>query len=204
MLRLSYALYVPGLTVNLISTARLWRNRISLYFPSGRPAELSFNRTTFAYSDNVKDQFILSQSTEQSVFRIAKPTTDLKVGHSQLINLSYQNVVANAKKVTGIGGVQGPIPTELCEPCMAGHQELEISWTLMPKAAEFLERLHVDIEGLLPVTFSGFRYFLSIKDDIWDMFFVLPMKTKREIYDKLVDFQTWFENLSNRKIKCIL
>ena len=29
------------------------------------------------------------------------------------------------------------------------------------------------------------------------------MKTKREIHDKLVDFRTWIENLSNQKIKYI-
>ncbi len=79
VLRLLDTLYVPGLTVNLISTARLWRNKIGVYSPAGRPAELFFNETTFAYSGNVKDKFILSQSIEQSVFRIAKPTTDLKV-----------------------------------------------------------------------------------------------------------------------------
>ena len=203
VLRLSDALYVPGLTVNLISTTRLWRNGIGVYFPAGRPAELSFNGTIFAYADNVRDQFILRQSKEQSVFKITKPTTDLKIWHSRLVHLSYRNVVANAKKVIGMEGVQGPIPTELCESCMAGHQKLEISRTPMPKAAEFLGRLHVDIEGPLPVTFLGFQYFLSIKDDAWGMFFVLPMKTKGEIYDKLVDFWIWIEKLSDRKIKCI-
>ena len=102
-----------------------------------------------------------------------------------------------------IKGVKGPVPTELYESCMAGHQELEISRTPMPKATKFLGRLHVDIEGPLLVTFSGFRYFLSIKDDAWGRFFVLPMKTKGEIYNKLVDFRTWIENLADQKIKCI-
>ena len=32
---------------------------------------------------------------------------------------------------------------------------------------------------------------------------MLPMKTKEEIYDKLVDFRIWIEKLSDRKIKCI-
>lgn len=35
------------------------------------------------------------------------------------------------------------------------------------------------------------------------MFFLLPIKTKREIYDKLIDFWTWIKNLADRKIKCI-
>lgn len=65
-------------------------------------------------------------------------------------------MVTNAKKVIGMEGVQGPIPIELCEPCIVGHQELEISQIPMLKAAEFLGRLYVNIEGLLPVSFSDF------------------------------------------------
>ena len=56
VLRLSDVLYVPGLTVNFISTTRLWHNGIGVYFPA---AELFFNGTIFAYTDNVRDQFIL-------------------------------------------------------------------------------------------------------------------------------------------------
>ncbi len=56
-------------------------------------------------------------------------------------------MIADAKKVTRMEGVQKPIPTELYEPCIAGHQELEISRRPTSKAAEFLERLHVDNES---------------------------------------------------------
>ena len=65
-------------------------------------------------------------------------------------------MVAKAKKAMGMEGVKEPIPTELCESCMAGRQELEILRIPMAKATKFLGRLHVDIEGPLPVTFSGF------------------------------------------------
>lgn len=33
------------------------------------------------------------------------------------------------------------------------------------------------------------------------MVFVLPMKTKKEIYNKLRDFWTWIKNLADQKIK---
>lgn len=97
-------------------------------------------------------------------------------------------MVTNMKKVTGIERMQRPISMELCELCIADHQKFEICRTPMPKATEFLVRLHVDIEGPLPVTFSSFRYFLSIKTDAWGIFFIMLMKIKSEIYDKLVDF----------------
>ena len=47
VLKLSDAFYVPGFTVNLISTARPWRNRIGVYFPAGRHCK------TFFQTDNL-------------------------------------------------------------------------------------------------------------------------------------------------------
>lgn len=100
-------------------------------------------------------------------------------------------------------GIKRPIPTKLYESCIADYQELEISWMLIPKATEFFGRLHMDIERLLPVTFLGFWYYLLIKNDAYRMIFMLLIKTKKEVYDKLVDFQTWIENRINQKIKYI-
>lgn len=42
ILKLSDLLYIPHLIVNLISTARLWHNKISIYFPASQLAELFF------------------------------------------------------------------------------------------------------------------------------------------------------------------
>lgn len=77
---------------------------------------------------------------------------------------------------------------ELYIPCIASYQKLEIFQTSIPKATEFLRGLYIDIERPLSITFMSFQYFLSIKDDAWGIFFVILMKTKKEIDNKLVDF----------------
>lgn len=59
VLKLSDLLYNRGLTVNFITTSKLWRNGIGVYILDGRSAELFFNKTSFVYSVNVRDQFIL-------------------------------------------------------------------------------------------------------------------------------------------------
>lgn len=69
-------------------------------------------------------------------------------------------MVANAKKVIRMERVKRPVPTKLCESCMASYQELEILQIPMPKATEFLKKLDMDIAKLLPITFSHFQYFL--------------------------------------------
>lgn len=45
---------------------------------------------------------------------------------------------------------------ELYKFCITGYQDLEISQIPIPKIAEFLERLHVDIKRPLLITFLGF------------------------------------------------
>lgn len=57
----------------------------------------------------------------------------------------------------------------------------------MSKAVKFLEKLYIDIKELLLVTFWVFDIFF-LKNNAWDIFFILSIKTKEEIYDKLVDF----------------
>ena len=89
MLKLLNILYVPDLTINFISTRKLWPNGISIYFSSGWIVELFFNRKIFAYTDNIKDQFILQQSREQLVFKISKLILNLKIWHIWLVYLSY-------------------------------------------------------------------------------------------------------------------
>lgn len=144
--------------MNFISTIRLCCNSISIYSLAGQSAKLFFNRTIFAYADNVsvREQFILRQSKEQLVFKITKSTMDLKIWHGWLVYLSYQNVFANAKKIINMERVQRLILMKLCKSCMTRHQKLEISWTLMPKAAEILGRFYADIKEPLLVTFLSF------------------------------------------------
>lgn len=59
----------------------------------------------------------------------------------------------------------------------------------MSKTVKFLEKLYIDIKGLLLVTFWVFDIFF-LKNNAWDIFFILSIKTKEEIYDKLIDFET--------------
>ena len=59
ILRLLDGFYIPSITVNLISITRLWLSNISIFFPTGWTAEVSFNGIIFTYGDNMRDQFIL-------------------------------------------------------------------------------------------------------------------------------------------------
>lgn len=55
VLKLSDAFYVPGLTINLINTTRLWYNSIGIYFSTIWPMKVSYNGTIFAYTNNIRE-----------------------------------------------------------------------------------------------------------------------------------------------------
>ena len=59
---------------------------------------------------------------------------------------------------------------------MTSFQDFKISRMPMPKETEFLKRLYVDIKGYLVVTFTEVGYFLSIKNNTWNIFFVLSKR----------------------------
>ena len=59
----------------------------------------------------------------------------------------------------------------------------------MLKATAFLDRIHVDIGDLLPATFRSNRYFLLIKNDAFDMFFIYVIRTKDKILPHLKKFR---------------
>jgi len=60
----------------------------------------------------------------------------------------------------------------------------------MSKAIAFLDRIHVDIEGSLFATFRSNRYFLLIKNDVSNIFFVYVIRAKNKILSHLKKFRT--------------
>jgi len=51
----------------------------------------------------------------------------------------------------------------------------------MLKAIIFFDRVHVNIESLLFIIFRNNCYFLLIKNNVFDIFFVYVIKTKNKI-----------------------
>ena len=73
----------------------------------------------------------------------------------------------------------------------------------MQKATEFLKRIYVNIKKALFITFRSNKYFLLIKDDAFEMFFVYIMKFKDEILSRFQQFRIWIKKQRNKKIKRI-
>ena len=77
------------------------------------------------------------------------------------------------------------ISKELFEACLKEQQEASVFCISLRKTTRFLNRIHVDIDEDFSVTFLDNKYFLLIKNDVKNIFFVYLIKIKDEIIKKL-------------------
>ena len=140
---------------------------------------------------------------ESHIFAFAKPTSDLDIWHRRLVHLSYRNVIATSSNVKGMEKVKGPVPDKICEPCMKGRQQTEISRVPMSRPSVFLEKISVDIGGPLPTTARGNRIFILMKDYATGLMFWYSCKFKSEIFGTVTGFVTWIELQTGMKLKRI-
>ena len=218
-LTLTNVLYVPGLKVNLISTAVLREKNIGFHSPASKTPYFEYYEQHVDYVDVVRRQYLLRTEVQKAMnlrdegqliskvscgqaFKVTKRTTDIKIWHRRLVHLGYNNVLLNSKQVIDME-VRGPVPENACESCMKAKQQRESFRKPQSKADTFLGRIHVDIQGPLPTTFRGKRYFLLIKNDASGMFFVYTMRTKDEILPIFKAFKTWIEKQTGKQIKRI-
>ena len=200
-LKLTNVLFVPDLAVNLISVSQLNSKEISVHFDAvNAPTTFMFNEKVIAHVNKISNQFLLRNEiysttiedlhtdTETHAFSLTKKSMNIKIWHRRFVHAPYQRIIENKKNVDDLFHHEN-IPEELCEACLKEKQKASVSRIPMRKATRFLNRIHVDIGEDLPVTFRGNKYFLLIKNDATDMFFVYLMKTKDEIMKQLQAFK---------------
>ena len=97
--------------------------------------------------------------------------------------------------------IEGPIPEEVCGPCMMGRQHRKINRTPRTRATEFLGLVHSDLGGPFPLTRFGERFYATIKDDFSGVVWVYLLKTKGQTFEIFKEFKAWIENQSGKNIK---
>ena len=99
--------------------------------------------------------------------------------------------------------VKGPPPEGICGPCMKGRQQRKPSRNPMLRATKFLEEVHTDLGGPLPVSYSGMRYYISFKDDATGTYHVYPLKLKSDAYEKIKEHIRWVSQETGMQLKAL-
>ena len=56
-------------------------------------------------------------------------------------------------------------PDKIYNGYIIGRQEVKISRVLVPRAKEYLEKVYINLIGLLDQLFIGYRYIISLKNN---------------------------------------
>ena len=91
---------------------------------------------------------------------------------------------------------------DACEPCLLGKMtETPFSRT-MEQATDLLEIIHTDVCDPMSIEArGGYRYVLTLTDDLSRYGYVYLMKHKSETFEKFKEFQSEVENHRNKKNK---
>src|SRR5918994_1469939 len=91
---------------------------------------------------------------------------------------------------------------DACEPCLMGKMTKTPFSGTMERATNLLEIIRTDVCGPMSVEArGGYRYVLTLTDDLSRYGYVYLMKHKSETFEKFKEFQSEVENQRDRKIK---
>jgi len=128
--------------------------------------------------------------------------------HRRLGHLSFKTVVASVKGVTGMEITDLPTKVpglDACAACVAAKSVHLPHKEGRSRAGEFLERVHIDIAGPMPVKSAGGKSYLYIVvDDHTRAVYVRPLALKSEAADAFKAYKAVAENESGKKIREIL
>ena len=78
---------------------------------------------------------------------------------------------------------------DACEPCLMGKMTKTPFSETMEQAIDLLEIIHTDVCGPMSVEArGGYRYFLTITDDLSRYGYIYLMKNKSETFEKFKEF----------------
>ena len=132
------------------------------------------------------------------VNRVTAPITE--TWHTRMGHLEYRFLLELPKLAHGIE-IKGSAPMKICSGCIKDRLQRKSSQTPMTRAMEFLEEIHSDLGGSLLLTCCGEQHYISFYDDVTVTYHVKTMWYKSQAFEKFLEFISWAENQSEKKLK---
>ena len=189
--------WAPDLGHNLLSPIPLAIKGVEVFLRKiGVATQILHEGKIHGLADVIDRQYVLRIKTPEvtmhtnfanttSILNAIKPT--IEIWHRRMGHLGYQNVLRLPQMAEGID-VKGPVPEEICGPCMKGRQQRKPSRTPMPRATKFLEDVHSDLGGPYPASRNGLQYYISFKDDATGTYHVYPKQLKSQAFEKTKEY----------------
>ena len=200
-------LYVPKLTYNLLSVAKVTRENKKVVFTSEGCKILRRDGVVLATGRKKGELYLLNKAeAPRQAANVAAGQNDSELWHRRYGHLNPQSLrkLQSEEMVTGMdGGLSSDIG--VCEPCAEGKQHrVPFSKSGGKRAQKILGLVHSDVCGKMSTkSLGGAEYFVTFIDDKSRMVWVYPIKTKDQVFEKFTEWKALVENATGEKLKTL-
>lgn len=192
-------LYVPNLSVNLLSVSQIISRGYTVQFRNDK-CEVKRGCKVIASATLQNNMFKLDGNNEQMC--MAAITHDVATWHSRMGHLNYADMKRTQELVNGMHF--NTLPKENCVSCMKGKMSRKPYKSSDTRATEVLELIHSDLCGPMEESsINGAKYFLLFIDDHTRKVFVYFLQAKTEVPALFEQFKARVENETGKRIKCL-
>lgn len=194
--------YVPEMSVNLLSVRQMTLKGNRVIF-EGDICQIFNERgeliaTAKAFDNLYKLHCVVNVNKDENALIASNEIWHRRLGHICDNNLKKVMVAAN--------GIRCDDSTTMnkCVVCIKGKQTRASFKEPGHRAKGLLEVIHSDVMGPLRTkSFSGNRFILTFVDDYSRKVFVVPMKSKADVFEEFKRFKTFSEKQCDTKIKIL-
>ena len=208
VLNLNNCYLVPALSMNIVSGSCLMRDGYS-FKSENNGCSIYMSDMFYGHAPLVNGLFLMN--LDRDVTHIHSVSTKrCKVDNDSptyLWHCRLGHIGVKRMKKLHTDGLLESLDFEsfdTCEPCLMGKMTKTPFSGIMERATDLLEIIHTDVCGPMNVEArGGYRYVLTLTDDLSRYGYIYLMKHKSETFEKFKEFQSEVENQLDRKIKCL-
>lgn len=196
-------LFIPDLTVNLISVSCLTEKLFKLSFTDKTCNFIKSGKVVLSARKIGRVYILLTVG--RANLTTSATSKDMMLWHQRLGHLNFDSLASLRKVANGID-FQVTTQKEVCEVCLKGKQSRAPFVTNPNKrvAKARLDLIHTDVVGPMPTTsLGGKRYILTFLDDYSRKVFVFPIAKKSDVCKYTINFIKFVENQCNAKVKVL-
>ncbi len=202
---LSDVLLVPGLAYSLLSVSKISSTGKTTKFNIKGCEILNSQDKIIAFATRIGNLYHLEFCQPTQSVNNAKNNDQEKLWHRRFGHLGEQNLQKLAReKLVKSFNYDVSKSIGFCETCVGGKRHRRSFSTSNTRATEPLQLVHSDICGKMSEKSLGrAEYFLTFTDDYTRFTWTYILKTKDQVWEKLMEWKALVEKQSNRKLKVL-
>ena len=197
---LNNVLYIPEIGLNLLSLGQLAQKGVVANIGL-KSCDLIYKATKIA-TGKCQNNLILFKSIEKEDLALTSTIKDEALWHTRMGHLGNKALGALSTKTEGCQLAQNAKNHENCDICVKAKAIAKISYKPMPRALNYLDKVHTDICGpIAPETYDKKRYFISFIDDKTRYATIYLIRTREETFSIFSKWLNIEENQENTLLK---